>query len=328
MNFFSFTSSDFSESIKVFNIGVYDNRINLYKQSNKLFFKIKKDQCLVPINDTEYSIDNGNIILKHRIGSNSSYGIIYLTELKNKKFIFATKLSPVNNRNLLEINLAKKLSNITLANKNPHFLLIYKSFFCNNDLIIQKLPKLIKNDDYLLSVNELVSGNFKSIIKKSNITNELLLNCLQQILMSILSFHYFSGGLFHNDCHYGNFLYHRIKPGGYFHYNIYGEDVYIKNMGYLWLIWDFGLVRKDFIYIQRRLEDYFRITRFFLKYNSKSNKTLKVLNKILQFKENYYSIFGNSDEKFFRELFKINNLFIFQIPINSEIVNNKPFIIK
>lgn len=328
MNFFSFSSSSFSKSPEIFDIGLYNNRINLYKKANKLFIKINKDQCLVPIDNTEYSINNGNIILKHRIGSNSSYGIIYLTTVKNQNFIFATKLSPVNNRNLLEINLAKKLSNITLANKNPHFLLIHKSFICNNDLKIKTLPRIIRDDDYYLSINELVSGNFKNIIKQNNISDALLLNCLQQILMSVLSFHYFSGGLFHNDCHYGNFLYHRIKPGGYFHYNIYGKDVYIQNMGYLWLIWDFGLVRNDFIYIQRRLEDYFRITRFFLKYNSISNRTSRIVKKILQFKTNYYSLFDNSDEKFFSELFKINKLFLFQIPANNEIVNNKPFIIK
>ena len=48
---------------------------------------------------------------------------------------------------------------------------------------------------------------------------------------------------FHNDAHAGNFLYHRIKPGGYFHYNIYGQDFYLENIGFLWVIWDFGLIQ-------------------------------------------------------------------------------------
>ena len=38
---------------------------------------------------------------------------------------------------------------------------------------------------------------------------------------------------FHNDAHWGNFLYHKVKPGGYFHYNI-------ENYGFLWIIWDYG----------------------------------------------------------------------------------------
>jgi hypothetical protein len=37
------------------------------------------------------------------------------------------------------------------------------------------------------------------------------------------------------------FLYHKIKKGGYFHYNIYGKDYYLENLGYLWIIWDFEL---------------------------------------------------------------------------------------
>ena len=50
--------------------------------------------------------------------------------------------------------------------------------------------------------------------------------------------------MFHNDAHHGNFLFHKIEKGGYFHYRIYNVDYYIKNEGYIWLIWDFGLVKK------------------------------------------------------------------------------------
>ena len=50
--------------------------------------------------------------------------------------------------------------------------------------------------------------------------------------------------MFHNDAHHGNFLYHKIDEGGYFYYKIYDVDYYIKNEGYVWLIWDFGLVKK------------------------------------------------------------------------------------
>jgi hypothetical protein len=48
---------------------------------------------------------------------------------------------------------------------------------------------------------------------------------------------------YHNDAHSGNFLYHKITPGGYFHYNLYGKDFYLENIGFLWVIWDFGLIQ-------------------------------------------------------------------------------------
>jgi phosphatidate cytidylyltransferase len=63
--------------------------------------------------------------------------------------------------------------------------------------------------------------------------------------------------LIHNDCHTGNFLFHKIKPGGYFHYNIFGIDYYLENLGYLWVIWDFGLT--EFYNLKPINTDYLRI---------------------------------------------------------------------
>ena len=77
---------------------------------------------------------------------------------------------------------------------------------------------------------------------------------------------------FHNDAHWGNFLYHKVKPGGYFHYNIFGQDYYIENYGFLWIIWDYGNViefkesKKEYIYIDN---DFKKIIKAFL--NEKEN---------------------------------------------------------
>jgi predicted unusual protein kinase regulating ubiquinone biosynthesis (AarF/ABC1/UbiB family) len=40
-------------------------------------------------------------------------------------------------------------------------------------------------------------------------------------------------GFYHNDLHLGNFLIHKVKPGGFWHYKISDIDIYVKNMGYL-----------------------------------------------------------------------------------------------
>ncbi len=50
---------------------------------------------------------------------------------------------------------------------------------------------------------------------------------------------------FHYDSHWGNFLYHKIKPGGYFHYNIFGNDYYIENYGFF--MGNLGLWRSNSI---------------------------------------------------------------------------------
>lgn len=325
-----FSSNSFSSNdVDIKSIENYYNRFKIYKKSKTNLENLNKFECLIPFNDkNEFQISNSKLLLKNRIGSNSRYGLVYLTIFN--KFKYATKLTPINKYNLNEIILVEKLSNITIKDLNPHFLLTYKLFVCNNNLEVIYLPELIKNDNYYISVNELVNGNFKNFINDYSITNSLLLNALQQIIISILSFHYFTDGSFHNDCHHKNFLFYKIKPGGYFHYNIYNKDIYIKNLGYLWLIWDFGLVRKEPEYKNRRFEDYFRILHFFLKNTSYSDfNTINIVKNILKLK--YYNFTipdSNSDELFFNELLKFPQLFTLDIPSNSKIINKKPYIIK
>jgi hypothetical protein len=66
-------------------------------------------------------------------------------------------------------------------------------------------------------------------------------NLYEQLYISLITLH--SLGISHNDTHGGNFLYHKIKPGGCFHYEINGIDFYIENIGFLWTTWDYGISR-------------------------------------------------------------------------------------
>jgi len=313
--FSSVKSNTYIKTVNVKNLDInsYNKRIEKYKNISNLFKNFNKSKCLVPakktaensiINKRSFYIGDTQIFLKKRIGSNSRYGTIFLSTYNNNKF--AIKLSPSSQYNLRQIILIQKLSKIAEEDINPHFLLNYKLFICNNNLELNNLPTVIKKSDYYITVNELVNGNFKNFL---NFTNSvLLLNALQQILISVLSFHHFSGGLFHNDCHYKNFLYLKIKPGGFFHYKIYDKDIYIKNYGYIWIIWDFGLAHTELCYKTKRLEDYIRIVRIL---NEKISINDNIYNEsimnILKYKYNYREIFGDSDKKFFEELFKNSN---------------------
>jgi hypothetical protein len=77
---------------------------------------------------------------------------------------------------------------------------------------------------------------------------------------------------FHYDAHWGNFLYHKIKPGGYFHYNIFGNDYYIENYGFLWVIWDYGeaieFKKERIIYVDN---DFKNIINAFFNNNNDNN---------------------------------------------------------
>ena len=79
----------------------------------------------------------------------------------------------------------------------------------------------------------------------------------------------------HCDSHWGNFLYHKIKPGGFFHYKIIGVDYYIENIGYLWVIWDFGLSRPFSQNMYIMSDDIYRILTAFLSKKHKGWLTFK-----------------------------------------------------
>ena len=218
-------------------IEVYDI-ISSYLNNAKVLSK----NCLeIPkISDIKYIIDK-NIILEKQIGSPSVMGSIFLSHYKNDiNNKFATKFSnPLYSDNITEYKILKELSDIVLIEQIPHFPLSYGHLLCYNDY---------NRDDVdihhlLITYNELANGDYKMFYKKFYNNDELILNAFTQIFICIMFFENYLS-MFHNDAHHGNFLFHKIEKGGYFFYNIYDTDYYIKNEGYMWLIWDFGLVKK------------------------------------------------------------------------------------
>lgn len=331
-------SYNISIAVKNLEIHNFSKRLEKYNNIQKYLKTLNNHNCLKTIDINEkgefiYELENGTLILKNRIGTKSKYGVIYLTKNKFNNLLLATKLTVSNNDNYTEIKIAKQLSKITIRNINPHFLITYKSFYCINNKINKNLPLIIRKDDYYISINELVNGNLKQFFKL-NLSYSYILNALQQILLAILSFHYFTNGIYHRDCHYGNFLFIKIKSGGYFHYKIFGKDYYIKNMGYLWLIWDFGLAKNE---PNKRLKDYFRILYFFtlssklsLSSYTNFNKISDIVENILIYEDKYDMFFGNLDKKFFEDcIFKQPDLFltINDIPKTFKKINKKPYII-
>jgi len=218
------------------------------------------------------------IILKKQIGTDSENGIIFLSSVRNKYnniFKYAIKCIPENTANKKEIKLLKLVSDAVLNEKCLHFPILYSDIKCTNFLnfdndndndnfrshnsntnnnsnsnrIMQKeieniknYPKIIqknKKKSFYFLLTELANGDLKTFLEKFHNDHYLLLNAFVQIFISLMFF-YQETKHFHNDAHWGNFLYHKVKPGGYFHYKIFNKDYYIENYGFLWVIWDFG----------------------------------------------------------------------------------------
>jgi len=318
-------------------------RVDYYMNLTKILNDIPKEQCLNFYNETDgnkqYTIGNNNqILLSKQIGTTSKYGIIYLASINIKYktlYKFAIKIMTIKKDNKDEIKILKKLSSLTLKNINPHFPILYKLFEC------KKPFKPLEADNYSIILSELATGDLKSFItnnKDYHINDELVKNTIQQILISILSFHIHTNCV-HTDVHWGNFLYHKIKPGGYIHYKIYNEDIYIKNLGYLWIIWDYMITKID---KSEYLDDYYNISFAFMNGHVMRNNDLynglvhpnlfKYSNDIKEIVDYIFPMFlkNKKDEKKSWKDLLTTKLFIneHRKPRESEIINyGNPYIL-
>ena len=238
-------------------------RLYKYDENDKPIFRIGNKIILNQriYTNREDSEDNND----ENSGVNGALVYLAKTRIKkiNRPFNFVVKI--IENSELIETKLKdmKILSNAVIEKKCPHFPILYSVLYCNefnnfdtssksisnsfdnsNNRDIDKYPTYIQiyKDDKLLSIlTETANGNFRMFIKENFANSSLLENALAQIYISIMFF-YSITGKYYGHAGGDNFLYHRIKPGGYLHYKLFGKSYYIKNLGYLWVLWNFTLV--------------------------------------------------------------------------------------
>ncbi len=232
------------------------NRYNKYKKIIRYLSEINLDneKCLELTDKPNEYLLSENIYLYKQIGTESVYGIVFKARNINKNYKkipnFSIKIQLDSSVLKTELVITTKLSNLGLIKKIPNLPIIYKVVDCFNLPIDDRYPSIIRKNyrnktKYTMIINELASGDLNSFMCNKysfKLNDELWRNTYEQIFISILILHYKK--IRHNDTHDGNFLYHKIKPGGCFHYNINGDDYYIKNMGFLWTSWDYGLITK------------------------------------------------------------------------------------
>ena len=224
-----------------------DDRAKTYQMYQKYFAKFDTNQCLKINNDNgnvTYSLADDNIKLVKKIGTTGLHAAIYLSKGANtgELFRFVSKIMPMQKENLLEITILKELTKLVIAKKNPHFPITYYTYTCRKHDTDSKLPAVVRDRMYYVNLSELANGDVSMFIHENYKNDKKIMNAMVQIYISIYSFNCF--GYFHNDTHWGNFLYHKIKPGGYIRYIINGKELYIENLGYLWVIWDFSFSTK------------------------------------------------------------------------------------
>jgi len=349
--FINRVNANINDRIKYYNLLI--KTLDIDESKNYCMKLYKFDANKKPI----YRIGN-KIVLKKQIGTKSAYGIIYLSSFRdtyNKIFKYAIKIMPETTNNNKEIIILKDLTKAVLNHKCPHFPILYATLKCNKDIDnikssyiksknnkIQKkqinnmnnYPDLIKKnyklENIIFLLNELANGDLKTFLQKYYMDFYLLKNTLVQVYLSLLFF-YQETNCFHNDSHWGNFLYHKVKPGGYIHYNIFGQDYYLENLGFIWIIWDFGLVKNfktiyDVYEYKNICEDIIRISSAFfnngdnvIPYQMKANFPI---GQWLPIEYKLNNDFKNVFKNIYKDIF-IDNFYIKLIDFNGNTIIKK-----
>ena len=333
------------------------NRIYYYKKIIKILNinKTNDDKyCIVPDESKENVYYINNIKLKKQIGSESTNGIVFLASFEDKLqkiYKYAVKLTKLTKENKEEIKNFKTLSNVVINNKCPHFPIMYANTLCLSFTPNPKLPKMLlgkRVNKYGLLYMELANGDLNSMMYSGiQHSQSFYINTLVQCYLSLMFYYNYVNKL-HGDSHGGNFLYHKIKSGGYFYYKILGKDYYLENIGYLWMLWDYELaisfkeVVKDNYYTSR---DFLHIINIFLTgkqggwiiknyfINDTNNKIINELMKLISDK-NYKDYINNTryTETIINDFIKLIldyfvkfNFILTSLPSNTEVINKKPY---
>jgi hypothetical protein len=229
------------------------------KQNYKDFMKHFEKLWLNVDKNGEYTYKSYKSMFKKRILSSGVEGVVskahFIDDTKRKKDVFVIKQI-----DLKKIKESKAISKKVL---DAHPEDVYRIFYSRqsfnkpsmieiisntllNQLVFQKIcPNfpINYNWDYtnnkMFLFNELASyGDFDTWMR-GNRTNEEWFNAFFQIMIGLLAMkRYFN--MLHTDFHVGNILVQKVKKGGYWIYKLDNKRYIVPNLGYVFLIADFG----------------------------------------------------------------------------------------
>jgi len=183
------------------------------------------------------------IFFDKQIGSASVYGTAYLNTGKGiaRLLKFSAKVMAVKFKH--EVDILKKMSALVEKKISPNMPVVYTSVLCYKpkDETLKANPAaniLIRKGNYYVVLNEIANGDTHDFFQTKHIDN-VYESTLTQMMFSLRAFH--NLGYAHNDAHLGNFLWHKITPGGFWQYQYNDTTIYVPNTGYLMVLWDPGM---------------------------------------------------------------------------------------
>lgn len=264
-------------------------RLQFYAYIQKHMASLKTNNCLQRETVKTFRYENmdvyniGDVIyLMRPIGSDSVFGIVYRADVKQTlgNAPIAAKIMAATKRNKKEIDINARVSKCVLQQITPHFVLYYKSFQCiqNKMQLPSDADRLIGEHksmanfltaNYFITLTERVDSDLRTLFNDRSVLANInaVKNIACQCMLCVMTLHRL--GYAHQDCHWGNFLYHKTdKKDGYYHYIIDGVDYFLEDYGYTIMIYDFGkAINADRLKVPDLLRDYTKILNAF------SNKT-------------------------------------------------------
>lgn len=247
----------------------------LRKKLYKEFYQCSLDEYNIRINNV-YAHKNFFTCFKTQKITEGSEGVVYkgtlnkfnpdiIIKISDLKKIFETKglNKEILNRNPLDIyTIFNKLHQDKSLTSLMTFLIETLTYTLTNQLVFQQIsPHFSINyyweyeDNMLLYYNEY--ANYSTLFDwlKTVRTIEEYFNMFIQIIISIISMQkYFN--MIHGDLHSKNILVQKVEKGGYWKYIINDKTYIVPNLGWIFIITDFGFTTiPDKIYVDWYYEE-------------------------------------------------------------------------
>jgi hypothetical protein len=320
-----------------------DTRVKRYHLIKKRLDNITATDCLTKKmfgKNKGYTL-NGVVNLEKKMGSDSAYGVIYLSSMPHLllgNYPIASKVMEITDDNELETKLNKWITNnLIITKKSKHFVMMYKATKCP---VAESAVNKLFEFERLVNYNELCDGDISSLMKTDVRNDETqMINMAYQVLIAVATFQN-RVGYCHNDTHHENFLYqinndYKENDRGYYHYIYKGFNFYIKSCKYNICIFDFAFSSPIRDTSDTEIaNDYVKIISGFISnknINSDMNKQVREIRSKLKaitdrlLAKNTDDMFGEIIEDVFK-VFRTDTQ-IFRTTKPTKVLNKIPFVI-
>jgi hypothetical protein len=206
------------------------------------------------------------VIFGSRLGA-GVYGVAYMNTGKGlgRLLKFSSKIMNGGPQSKKEVDLLKRMSDMVRTNQCPNLPIMHAGGLCPSKCAVSICPKsTLKRETYHVVISELADGDMVKWLSAKR-TSAQFQSVVMQMVFAIYAFH--SLGYVHDDAHMGNFLFHKVKPGGCWRYRVKASesqsyDVFVPNVGYQVVLWDPGMAYKASMH-HKNLEYKFDYERLF-----------------------------------------------------------------